>query len=142
VVLACQGLNIWGVIQPDTSELRNAMSSLSLIFDLADIAANSTLLLVNDDGSKFNCTNNPLADYYSLTKSLKILDLASTVKQLVTNQQTNASLATIPTINCMEIDSIYQKVLKLQKAFRRDTGGVIRKKLGCFKNSIVMPFNK
>lgn len=81
-MLACQGLNIWGVIQPETQELRNSMSSLSLIFDVIDLAENATLKLVVDDGTKFNCTNNPLNDYYALTKSLKILEQATKVNFL------------------------------------------------------------
>jgi hypothetical protein len=66
-------------VQPNNPELRNAVNSLSLLLDIADIAANSTLQLVNDDGRVFQCTNNPLVDYYDLTKSLKILEEANKV---------------------------------------------------------------
>lgn len=77
--MGCQGVNVWGVVQPDQKELRNAISSLSLLLDIADIGINSTLQLVGDDGKVFKCTNNPLNDYYTLTKSLNILVEASKV---------------------------------------------------------------
>lgn len=77
--MGCQGVNIWGVVQPDQKELRNAISSLSLLLDIADIGINSTLQLVADDGKVFKCTNNPLNDYYTLTKNLNILAEASKV---------------------------------------------------------------
>ena len=77
--MGCQAVNIWGVLQPDDPDVRQTISSLSLLIDIADIAANSTLQLVNDDGKVFQCTNNPLNDYYSLTKSLNILEVASKV---------------------------------------------------------------
>ncbi len=72
-------MNIWGVVQPSNPDLKNAVNSLTLLIDIADIAANSTLQLVNDDGNVFQCTNNPLIDYYDLTKSLKILEEAEKV---------------------------------------------------------------
>ena len=67
------------MVQPNNRDVKSAVNSLSLLIDIADIAANSTLQLINDDGKVFQCTNNPLNDYYSLTKSLNILEEASKV---------------------------------------------------------------
>lgn len=81
--MACQGVNVWGAVQPDQKEMRNAVSSLSLLIDIADLSVNTTLQLVNDDGVVFKCTNDPLLDYYNLTKKLNILDQASKVKMKI-----------------------------------------------------------
>jgi hypothetical protein len=85
LVLGCQGFNIWGVIQPNDTEIRSAISSLSLLIDISDMAINSTLQLFYDDGKVFKCTNNPVEDYYTLTKQLNLLDQAKKVLKLIIN---------------------------------------------------------
>lgn len=77
--MACHGINVWGVVQPDLKEMRNSISSISLIIDIAHLAVNTTLQLVQDDGDIFKCTNDPFMDYYSLTKKLNVLDTAAKV---------------------------------------------------------------
>lgn len=59
--------------------MRNSVSSLSLIIDLANLGLNTTLQLIDDDGSVFECSNDPLMDYYSLTKRLNLIDQVSKV---------------------------------------------------------------
>lgn len=138
--MACHAFNVWGAVQPELKEMRNAISSLSLIVDIAFLSVNTTLQLVNDDGVVFRCTNDPFMDYYSLTKSLNILDTASKIKQLVLNQQTANSQGPNPKLDCIKIDSIYTKSLLLEKALRLDTSNIIVKKLNCFRSSIFLPY--
>nr|UOU03310.1 ATP-binding cassette subfamily A1-like 3 [Brachionus rubens] len=140
LVLACHGFNVWGAVQPELREMRNSISSISLIIDIAFLAVNTTLQLVNDDGNVFRCTNDPFMDYYSLTKSLNLLDTASKIKQLVLNQQTSNSKGPNPKLDCLRIDSIYTKSLMLENALKQDTSGVVVKKLNCFRSSIFMPY--
>ncbi len=74
--MACQGINIWGVITPNQPELKNALNSISLIMDISDIGLDIALNFVNDSGKPFKCTNNATADYYTITKSLNLFDQA------------------------------------------------------------------
>jgi hypothetical protein len=165
LVLGCQGFNIWGVIRPNDTEIRSAISSLSLFIDISDMAINSTLQLFYDDGKVFKCTNNPIEDYYTLTKQLNLLEQAKKVKKwfelglkehlyffysitlilkikdLLTNQQTNNSKLPIPTVNCLKIDQVYQKARVLQQSLEKDSSRVLQKKLECFRSSIFLPFN-
>nr|QNH67915.1 ATP-binding cassette transporter subfamily A member 1-like protein X3 [Brachionus plicatilis] len=140
LVLACHGVNVWGAVQPDLKEMRNSISSISLIMDITFLAVNTTLQLVQDDGVVFKCTNDPFMDYYSLTKKLNLLDTAAKIKQLILNQQTANSLGPNPKLNCMQIDSIYSKSLRLEQELKKDTSGIIVNKLNCFKTSIFLPY--
>jgi len=71
---------MWGIIQPNQKEIRNLMSSASILIDIGDLILNASLKLVdNDDGSSFECTNNPINDYYRLTKNLNIVSTISKV---------------------------------------------------------------
>ncbi|CAF0899716.1 unnamed protein product, partial [Brachionus calyciflorus] len=141
LVLACHGFNVWGAVQPDLKESRNAISSLSIIIDLAFLAVNTTLQLVIDDGNVFRCTNDPFMDYYTLTKSLSLLETAAKLKQLVLNQQTSNSQGPNPKIDCMKIDLVYSKSLLLEQALKKDTSNIILRKLNCFKSSIFLPYD-
>lgn len=78
-MLACHGFNVWGAVQPDLKEMRNAISSLSLIIDIAYLTVNTTLQLVQDDGVVFKCSNDIFMDYFTLTKRLNLLDTAAKV---------------------------------------------------------------
>jgi hypothetical protein len=79
LILGCQTLNIWGAVEPKNKEVRNAMSSLSLIFNIGELVTESIVKLVYNDGKVFTCTKDPIIDYYNLTKQLNILDLAARV---------------------------------------------------------------
>jgi hypothetical protein len=72
-------LNIWGAVDPRSKDVRNAISSLSLIMENAELVTDTLLKLVYDDGSVFQCTNDPFLDYYNLTKTLNILQEAAKV---------------------------------------------------------------
>jgi len=61
------------------------------------------------------------------------------IKQLILSQ--NNPNNTLSTLNCLKIDSVYKKALLLQAAFQKDTSGVIKKKLECFRKSIFLPFS-
>lgn len=139
VVLGCQGLNIAGVIQPKDSELRKAMSSVQLIFDIGDLVLNTTLRLIEPDVDVFKCSDNPLDDYYRLTKNLNILAFADKMKSLILEKPTEESQAPIPTLNCLKIDSIYRQALRVETSMKNDVNGVIGKKLDCFRTSIMIP---
>jgi hypothetical protein len=70
---------MWGVIQPDQKEIRNLMSSASILIDIGDLMLNASLQLIDNDGSSFECTNNPINDYYRLTKNLNVVSTVSKV---------------------------------------------------------------
>lgn len=139
VVLGCQGLNIAGVVQPKDSDLRKAMSSLQLIFDIGDLVLNTTLRLIDQDVDAFKCTDNPLDDYYRLTKNLNILAFADKMKSLILERPTEESQAAIPTLNCLKIDSVYRQALRVEAAMKNDVNGIIEDKLNCFRTSIMVP---
>lgn len=172
MVLACQSINIWAVIQPDQPDLINTARTATQLIDLADLLVNSSLQLIEDDGNDepFVCTNDPFADYYSLTKNLNVVELVDKVtynnklnlylalthlnkimlssisllkiNQLMQNQLQNISdNFSTPSIECLEIDSVYRKFSILNKAFANDTTGIIKAKMNCFKNSIFLPYN-
>jgi hypothetical protein len=82
-VLACQAANIWGVIQPDQQEAKSSINTIAHLIDIVYLTVNSTSQIVNDDGASFGCTNDPFMDYYNLTKSLNVLDIAAKVRALV-----------------------------------------------------------
>ncbi len=73
-------MNIWGAVEPKNKEIRNAISSLSLIMENTELVTDTLLKLVYDDGSVFKCTNDPFLDYYNLTKTLNILQVAAKVR--------------------------------------------------------------
>lgn len=79
VVLGCEGLNLWGILQLGKQETRNLMSSVSLLLDIADLTLNASLQLTYDDGKIFECSNNPTNDYYNLTKNLNVIATATKV---------------------------------------------------------------
>ncbi len=140
VVLGCQGLNIWGVVTPKDRELRRAMSNLQLIFDIGDLVLDTTLKFVDKDINAFTCTNNPLDDYYRLTKNMNILLFADRMKSLILERPTPESSAPIPTLNCMKIDAVYRKAIKIEAAVKaEDENLIIAKKFSCFRNSIMLP---
>ena len=70
---------MFGVVQPNQKDLRNIMSSVSLIIDLADVMLNASVQLTRDDGSAFECTNNPINDYHTLTKNLNVVSILKKV---------------------------------------------------------------
>ena len=117
------------------------MSSLQLLLDIGALGLNATLALVEDKSKVFTCTNNPLADYYALTKSLNVIDFVASVKNLIINKQTPQSLETPPRIDCMKMDTIYRQALRIEAAFKQDVDGVIKNKLNCFRNSIFAPLS-
>ena len=56
------------------------MNSVSTLIDIADLGLNTSLQLTYDDGSQFECTNNPTSDYYNLTKNLNVISIATRVR--------------------------------------------------------------
>jgi len=142
VVLGCQGLNVWGVIEPDQPDLGLAMSSIQLILDIAELSLNATLNLVDDTSNVFKCTSNPLDDYYKLTKNLNVFSFAAQMKNLILMNRTPESSKRPPSLNCLKIDKIYKDALRVEKAFKNDVNGIIASKLNCFRNSIFLPYSK
>lgn len=78
--MGCEGLNLWGILQPDQKDIKNLMNSISLLIDIADLALNTSLQLAYDDGTQFECSNNPINDYHNLTKNLNVISIATKVK--------------------------------------------------------------
>jgi len=143
VVLGCQGLNLWGVIKPDQPDLDLAMSSMQLILEITELALNATLNLVDDSSlNVFKCSNNPLDDYYKLTKNLNVFSFAAQMKKLILNDRTAESKKRPPSINCLKIDQIYKYAMRIEKAFKNDVNGIIANKLDCFRTSIFLPYSK
>lgn len=81
-MLACQAVNIVGVVQPEQPDIQEAVKTTSQLIEIFQLVVNSTLqLVVNDDLSAetFTCTSNPFADYYTLTKNVNVVELVSKV---------------------------------------------------------------
>lgn len=77
MVLACQAVNVLGVMQPEQPDIRETMRTVSQLIEMSKVLANSTLqLMLNDESSvPFSCTSDPFADYKSLTKHVNMVDL-------------------------------------------------------------------
>ena len=70
-----------------------------------------------------------------------MLILYSKIKELILNQQTSNSLLLVPSLSCLKIDTVYKKAVKIQESFQKDTSGITKKKLECFRKSIFLPFS-
>ena len=84
-MLACQAVNILGVVQPDQADIRETVTTTAQLIDISKLLVNSTLqLIINnaEDPSPFTCTSNPFSDYYTLTKNVNVVDLVSKVDYL------------------------------------------------------------
>lgn len=82
MVLACQAVNILGVMQPDQVDIRETVATVSQLIEMSQVLVNSTLqLMLNDESSvPFSCTSDPFADYQSLTKHVNMVDLVFKVR--------------------------------------------------------------
>ena len=89
LVLGCEGLNIFKVIQPNQKELKNLIDSASLILEIVDIMLSTSLQLAHDNGSLFECTNNPIIDYHNLTNNLNVASLLKKVSYFLISLRRN-----------------------------------------------------
>lgn len=142
MVLACQAVNILGVIQPEQPDIHETVTTVSQLIEMSQVLVNSSLqLMLNDESSvPFSCTSDPFADYHSLTKHVNMVDLVFKLKQLIVNQKLATNRTQLTSIDCLEIDNIYRSLMIMRNALARDTNGLIRSKLNCFKNSIFLPY--
>lgn len=82
MVLACQAINVLGVLQPNQSDIRETVTTVSQLIEMSQVLMNSTLqLMLNDESSAtFSCTSDPFVDYNALTKHVNIVNIVFKVR--------------------------------------------------------------